>query len=257
MRTGRKAAGIVFNQITPHLIFAWCLEINTRFHRQAITELFFQGAGTDFFHCAFAQFAQLERAERNTDQAVDHQTEVLKHNLDLAVFAFAQVNRKPSIGALAAIQRGMDGFVIDAVNRDPVLELVQSLLCGVAVRSHAVTPEPGSVGMRQHTRKAAIVGQEQKSLRVDIQPTDRYHTGQIFWQIVKNCRAAFRVALSCHQPSRLVVEPQPCSLPFWQRITVDHNFVFGGDVECRAIDNGAIDADTPFRNPFFSIAARA
>ena len=71
------------------------------------------------------EIAELERAERHPDQAVDREAEMAEHVLHLAVLAFADREGEPDIAALHAIDRGLDRTVADAVDGDAAAQAVE------------------------------------------------------------------------------------------------------------------------------------
>src|SRR5262249_50759130 len=62
---------------------------------------------------AFGQIAELERPERDADEPVHLEPEMAEHVLDLAVLALAHGEHEPHIGALLALQPGVDRPVAD------------------------------------------------------------------------------------------------------------------------------------------------
>ena len=93
-------------------------EIAARLGGDALAELVAQHARLDLDDLAFAQLAELERAERDADQPVHLQPERLDHVAHLAVLALADRHGEPHIGALLAIERRLDRAVADAVDGD-------------------------------------------------------------------------------------------------------------------------------------------
>ena len=97
---------------------------------------------------------------------------MLEDALDLAVLAFAQAERDPDVVALDAVEPRLDRAVLHAVDGDAVGELVEVGLLDVAMRADAVAPQPAGVGVRDDLGEAAVVGEEQKPLGVDVEPAD-------------------------------------------------------------------------------------
>ena len=77
------------------------LEIDARLGGERRAELLAQHAGRHGSSTApSAEFAELERPERDADQPGHGEAELLQHPLDLAVLALAQAHGEPDVGAL-------------------------------------------------------------------------------------------------------------------------------------------------------------
>src|SRR5579863_9873272 len=85
----------------------WRVEIGGGFASKAGADLFTQDAGRRLEERALFKLAELKRAERHADQAIDRQAEMFEHALDFAVLTFAQTHRQPDVGALHAIKLGL------------------------------------------------------------------------------------------------------------------------------------------------------
>src|SRR6185312_8846484 len=120
----------------------------------------------------------------------------------------------------------------------------------------AIASQPAGVGQFERARQPAIVGQEQKTLGVEIEPADRDQPRQPLRQIVEYRRPAFRVGMGGHQATRLVKHEQAGALARRQRLAVDGHGIVGGDVERRRIDHAAIDRDAALHDPFLGVATR-
>ena len=66
---------------------------------------------------ALGKFAELERPERDADQPVHLQAEMLQHIAHLAVLALADREGEPDIRALLAVERRLDRAIAHAVDR--------------------------------------------------------------------------------------------------------------------------------------------
>ena len=139
---------------------------------QRRAELVAQHAGFDLFERAFGDLAELERPEGEPDQPVDLEPQMFEHALDLAVLALAQAHGEPAIGALRAVERRLDPGVIDAIDRDALAQPVERGLVGLALGAHAIAPQPAGRRQFEHAREAAVVGQQQQPLGVDVEPAD-------------------------------------------------------------------------------------
>ena len=80
-----------------------------------------------------------------------------------------------NIGALIALQLGVDLAVFDAVDFDAVFELVELRLGDVAEGTDAIAPQPAGVGEFERARQSAVIGQEQQAFGIEIQPPHRHH----------------------------------------------------------------------------------
>src|SRR5438270_2033341 len=149
------------------------IEIGTGKRGNLLAELFAQHAGLDLLDLSFGEFAQLKRTIGYPDQSVHLETEMREHVAHLAVLAFADRKRQPDIGALVALQRGIDRAVFDAVDFDPLLQFVELTLRHLAVGADAITPQPAGIGKFERAREPAVIGEEQQALGVEIEPADR------------------------------------------------------------------------------------
>ena len=113
----------------------------------------------------------------------------------------------------------------------PSRKRVERGLVDRAMRAHAVAPEPAGRRQFEHARQAAVVGQQQQALGVDVEPADRDDARQIVGQRVEDRRPAFGIARRRHQPARLVEQEQPRALVRLERLAVDADVVAVDDVE--------------------------
>ena len=123
---------------------------------------------------------------------------MLQHLLDLAVLALAQPHGDPDVGALLALQRGLDAGIVDAVDTDPGAERRQHVLRHLAMRAHAVAAQPGGGGKLQHPRQAAVVGEQDQPFGINVEPPDRDEARQILGQIVEDGWAPLGIARRRH-----------------------------------------------------------
>ena len=183
-----------------------------------LAELGAQRLRLDFLHRAVGQFAQLERPERDADQPVHLQPERFEHLAHLAVLALADGEGEPDIGALFAVERGLDRPVAHAVERDAAAQPVERLLRDAAERAHAVAAQPGGRRQFEHARQPAVIGEQQQPLGVEVEPADADQPRQVLRQRAEDGRPPLRVGMRGHQPARLVVEEQPRALAAAQRL---------------------------------------
>src|SRR6185312_9658846 len=221
-----------------------------------LAKLLAQHAGLHFLGLAFLDLAELERAVGHADQPIHLEPEMRHHIAHLAVLALADRKHQPDIGALVALQRGVDRPVFDAVDLDAILQLIELRLRHLAVGANAVAPEPAGIRQFQHTGEPTIIGEQQKPLGVEIEPSDRDQPWQAFRQIVEHGRPPLGVGMRRHQSPGLVIEKQPRAFARRQRLSIDHDHVVGGDVERRRVDDAAVDGDAALRDHLLGIAAR-
>src|SRR4029077_8724109 len=111
LRCGR-AAGVLLRQSR-----AWrnrCREIDARFRDQPRAELLAQSPRAHFLDFAGRELAELKRAERDANEPRHVEAEMAEHVAHLAVLALADRKGEPEISALHALDRGIDGTVMDA-----------------------------------------------------------------------------------------------------------------------------------------------
>ena len=233
------------------------IEIRFRLCGQGIAELVFQNRRTNFLDRPFGQIIELERTERQPDQTVHLQAEMIEDLFDFAVLAFAQAQSQPDIVALFAFQFGFHRTVMHAVDGDAVAQRIEIGLCDFAIGAHTVTTQPAGIGQFDHPRQSAVIGQQQQAFGVDVETADSDHARQALRQGTEHGRTAFGIPSRGHQTARLVIEEQPCALALGQRIAVDQNDIALGHIQCRTGQYHAIDGDAAFLDPHFGIAARA
>src|SRR3954468_18973521 len=95
-----------------------------------------------------------------------------EHVLDLAVLALAHREGKPDIRALLAVELGLDRAVTYTVDDDAAAQPGKLVRLHAPVRAHAVAPQPAGRRQLEHPRKSAIVGEEQQSLGIGVEPAD-------------------------------------------------------------------------------------
>ena len=233
------------------------VKIALRLGGQHLAQLVLQNPRRHFLDRALAQLAELERPERQTDQPVYIEADMFEHPLDLAVLALAQAHGQPDIGALLAVKPGVDALIVHAVNGHAFAQAVEHALVGLAIGAHAVAPHPAGLGQFQHPREAAVIGHEQQALGIDVEAANSHQPRQLGRQSGEDGGPPLGVAVSRHEPARLVEEEEPGALAPAQRFAVHNNLVAGSDVESRAGQHHAIDHNAPLRDPALRVAARA
>ena len=178
------------------------------------------------------------------------------HVADLTVLAFADRKHQPDIGALVAFQRRIDRAVFDAVDLDALLEFIELRLRDVAMGADAIAPQPAGVGQFERARQTTVIGQQQQTFGVEIEPADRDQPRQALGKIVEHRRPPLGIGMRRHQAARLVIHEQPRALARRQHLAIDGDGVVGGDVERRRVDDAAVDGDAALRDPFLGVAAR-
>src|SRR5918994_6916647 len=96
-------------------------------------DLLAQDLAGHFLDLAGAKPAELEGAEAQADQPAHRPAEMLQHAADLAVLAFAQRNFEPSVATLDPIERRLDRAVVEAIQRDALLQGGELRLVDLAV----------------------------------------------------------------------------------------------------------------------------
>src|ERR1700687_2610192 len=75
-------------------------------------------AERQLFDSAPRALGEVERAIAGPYQAGDLDPQRFEQFLDFAVLAFAQGHRQPTVAALAAVERGLDRAIADAIDRE-------------------------------------------------------------------------------------------------------------------------------------------
>src|SRR5215469_8345314 len=142
---------------------------------------------------AARQIAELERPEREADQPSHLKPEMFEHATHLSVFPLAQSHRDPGIAALLALKLGGDRAIGDAIDRKPFIECSEPLGMDLAVNTYLVTAQPAGRRQFEAPRQCAVVGQQQQTFGIEIEPPHRNHPRQLVWQHIEDRRAAFLV----------------------------------------------------------------
>ncbi len=220
-------------------------------------ELVGEHAALDQLHLALGQVEQLERAERDADQAADLEAERAEDLADLAVLAFAKADGQPGVGALEGVDGGLDRAVLHALDLDALLQLVEIGLRDAAACAHPVAAQPAGFREFEMAGQLAVVGQQQQALGVEVEPADGDDARQLRRQLVEDGGAAFGVGVGGDEAARLVVAPEAQRLGHGQGLAVDQDLVARPDVERGCGQQRAVDADAAFGDPTFGLAARA
>jgi hypothetical protein len=185
---------------------------------------------------ALGDIAKLERSEGKPDQPVDVKTDMFEHAFDFAVLAFAQRDREPAIRALHAIERCLDSRVLHAIERQALAELIENGLIGCAIGADPVTPDPAGRRQFEDARKAAVIGEQQQSFRINVEPADA-DDARAVWpmlaQKIKNRRPPLWVTRGRDEAARLMEQKEPRPRPLDKRLTVDGDSITRLDVDGR------------------------
>ena len=181
---------------------------------------------------------------------------MLQHLAHLAVFAFRQGQADPRIGAAVALQPGAYGAKAHPVNGDAFFQRIQIGLGDAAKGARFIAAAPAGGGQLQMARQIAVGGDQQQALGVVIQPANGNHPGQAVRQGLEHGFAPFRVLVAGDQSARLVIAPQAHRLRHRQGLAVNQDAVFGADIQRRAVDAPAVDADLAVKDQFLGVAAR-
>ena len=233
------------------------VKISARFFRQLFAKLVHQHARLHFLNRTLGQVAQLERAEGEADQPVHGQAKMFENALDFPVLAFAQAHGEPDVGALHAVERGLDAAIFDALNRDALSQRIKLRLGHVAMGAHAIAAQPAGGGQLKHAGKAAVVGEKQQAFGVDVEAANGDNAREIAGQILENCRAAFGIVVRGHGATQFVEHEQARALARADGASVHAHAVRLRHVEGRAVEHRTVDGDASVSNPAFGVAARA
>ncbi len=179
-----------------------------------------------------------------------------EHVAHLAVLAFADGEGEPQIRALHAIERCFDRAVMDAVDRHARAQLVELWLHDRAMGPHAIATEPAGGWQFQHAGELAIIGQQQKTFSIEVEPPDADEAGKTLGQVLKNGRSAARIAVRGQEAAGLVIKEHARTFACRQRLAVNADAVVRADIERRRVDHRAIDGDAARGNPVLRLAAR-
>ena len=135
-------------------------------------QLVAQHIGRNFCNLAALQIPELERAERQADEAVYLQTQMLKNAFDLAVFAFSEAKREPAIVALGLVEPRLDWPVLDAIDLNPGLQPIELFLINGSKRPYPVTAQPAGFGQLDGARQFSVIGEQQQAFGIDVEPAD-------------------------------------------------------------------------------------
>ena len=192
----------------------------------------------------------MEGAVRHPDQPVYRKTQAFHCTADFAVLAFAQAYGGPGIGTLLAVQRHLHALEPFAIQRDALAQRVEVAVLWAAFETHAILPQPAGRWQFQLSFHRAVIGQQQQTFGIQVQPPNGHHTGQFGWQIVKYGGSAQLILRRCHPPGRLVIKPHARRLRLGQRFAIYSDFVLVGHVQRGAVDLLAVHGDPPgFNHP--------
>src|SRR5215831_16063974 len=116
--------------------------------------------------------SEVERSERDTDQPVHLQAQRFKNLAYLAVLALANGEGQPDIRALFAVERRFNRTVVYSVDGDAVLQTIERLLADAAQCTHAIPAQPAGCRQFQHACQTTVIGEQQQTLGVDVEPSD-------------------------------------------------------------------------------------
>jgi len=175
----------------------------------------------------------------------------------LAVLALGQRDVDPGIGALLAVEAGLDRTVAHALDGDAVGELGELCLVDSAVHTGAVAARPAIGRQFELSGEAAIVGQQQQTFREVVEAAHGDDPRHALGQRVEDGAASLGIARRHHLARRLVIAPHARAVGGGQGLAVDLDDAFFGDDAGRGLQHLAVDLDATLRDPAFGIAARA
>lgn len=181
---------------------------------------------------------------------------MLENDAHLAVLALAQAKRQPYVIALLALDLRFHRPVGNALDLDPLGQRSEGRLIGAAEGAHAVTAQPAGRGQFEQALQPAIIGQQQQPLGVEIEAADGKQPRQIGRQIVEDGRAAFGIAGGSDTAARLMIQEKASTFRFRQGLAVEQHLILVADIERRAIDDLAVDADAAGGDEVLGVAAR-
>ena len=197
------------------------------------------------------QVAEHERAIAGADQAADLQPEIFEDAAHLAVLAFGDRDLDPHVGAGAPLDIGVDRSVTNALDFDALGQLLELLLRDVAIGARAIAALDAGRGQLQLPLEAAVGGQQQQPLGIEVEPPDRHQPRQVVGQAIVDRRPPLGVAFGDQQPGRLVIQEQPRRFGRANGLAIDGHAAQrrqhgGGGIEHRAVERDAPFGDHPF-----------
>ncbi len=140
---------------------------------------------------------------------------------------------------------------------DSVLQLLEQLLGRMAGDQHAVDALDLEPRMSQTVGQFAVIGDQQQTFGVLVQPSHRKQPGFHRRQQIDYARPACGIGVGAETAFRLVQQEVFLRVNL-QPLTVDRNFLrVGIDAHAQAVRDLAIDRDSPRRDVFLTMSARA
>src|SRR5258708_25347680 len=195
--------------------------IRMALRRRARAELLAQPLAGHFLDRAAREIAELERPVGDADEPRHAEPQMLHDAADLAVLALVQAYREPGIAALLAIEYGADRTIGHAVDGDARLERGETRRIDGPMDAHAVTPQPAARRQLQGARQLAIVGEQQKPFRSEVEPADRDHPRQLRRQAIAHGGPPLLLAMRRDEAGGPVIAPQPRRLRRRDGLAVD------------------------------------
>ena len=106
-------------------------------------------------------------------------------------------------------------------------------------------------------RELAGIGEQEQSLRVEVEAADRDHPRQVRRKILEHRGTPLRIAMGRHQAGRLVVAPQAGLGPRGQKLAIDHDLVGVRHGDRGAGQLYAVHQHAARNDPALSLPARA
>lgn len=197
---------------------------------------------------AARQGVEPKRPVSGADQTSDAQAVMREQTFDLPILSLPQRDRHPAIGALAMIDRRFGRPIANAVDRPRPGKVRNQALVNFAVDANAIRPDKLLRGMFQKTRELAVIGEQEKTLAVDIEASDRNQARQMPRQVRKNGWASLRIARGRNQSSGLVIKPEPGRRRRRDRLAIDGDAIivpnrYGGMRNDRIVQRNAAGRD--------------
>src|SRR6267143_6829363 len=99
---------------------------------------------------------------------------MLEDYLDFAILAFVERHRQPAIRSATAIDNRAHRAIPNAVDREAIGKLRELRLIHNPMSANSIGARESLLRMFQVSRKAPIIGQQQKPLGIDIETAHRH-----------------------------------------------------------------------------------
>jgi quercetin dioxygenase-like cupin family protein len=214
----------------------------------------------------FSRFdVELERTVAHALDLLDVVPDLLEHAMDLPVASLGEGDLVPRIGRVfnQLDSRGRGAHLADAslvllVDGDAGAQAPKGFLRGLPADLHQVRFGHVERCMREPLGEVAVVGQQQQSLGVVVEPSDREHARADAGNQVHDGGTSFGVGNRADVAARLVQHEIDPGFGAVQQLAAHPNMVDGGIGAGAQFGDGlAVDGDKPAGNQLFGLAARS